>query len=221
MKVLEILKETGVEYKQVDFTHWDPKIRNAVFYQTPGGRYVVRYDRGNRLNIMILANTGESLQEFRRRVKTEILDRAKKSKIYDKHKVDAPVTDSLETELERAITGSSIADEEFSRAIRDRGSERFSNQTSTLVRDPNIKPHNTKDWKKYLDPNAPTAKPIPPIRGGGIDESDKLYLNVPFREKDIAKGQYGARWNPQKKKWWVDGRTSAHYFPEFRRRGWL
>jgi len=30
----------------------------------------------------------------------------------------------------------------------------------------------------------------------------RVYLNVPFDEKDVAKS-HGAKWDPEKKKWWV------------------
>lgn len=38
------------------------------------------------------------------------------------------------------------------------------------------------------------------LAGGGHD--NRLYLNVPIREKDEAKA-FGARWDPQKKLWWI------------------
>jgi len=31
---------------------------------------------------------------------------------------------------------------------------------------------------------------------------EKIYLNVPYAEKDFAK-EHGARWDPKKKKWWT------------------
>ena len=31
---------------------------------------------------------------------------------------------------------------------------------------------------------------------------NKIYLNVPFYEKEFAK-KYGARWNPERKRWYV------------------
>jgi hypothetical protein len=32
--------------------------------------------------------------------------------------------------------------------------------------------------------------------------NDRIYLDVPYQEKDVVKSQ-GARWDPGKKKWWV------------------
>ena len=37
----------------------------------------------------------------------------------------------------------------------------------------------------------------------------KLYLNVPYAEKDEAKA-LGARWNPRAKKWYFDGARSDY-----------
>lgn len=34
----------------------------------------------------------------------------------------------------------------------------------------------------------------------------RIYLNVPFKEKDVAKAN-GARWDPKKKKWWTNALT--------------
>lgn len=43
---------------------------------------------------------------------------------------------------------------------------------------------------------------------------DKIYLNVPFPEKDRAKG-LGARWDPAARKWYVGGRTQLAAFREW------
>ena len=40
------------------------------------------------------------------------------------------------------------------------------------------------------------------IIGGKIPKKEKIYLNVPYSEKDNAK-QHGAMWDPKKKKWWI------------------
>lgn len=40
---------------------------------------------------------------------------------------------------------------------------------------------------------------------------EKFYLSVPFEEKDIAKSK-GARWEPEKRKWYVpEGLDSLHF----------
>jgi len=44
--------------------------------------------------------------------------------------------------------------------------------------------------------------------------SDKIYLNVPFPEKDRAKG-FGARWDPAARQWYVGGRTQLAAFREW------
>src|SRR5690606_41126812 len=38
------------------------------------------------------------------------------------------------------------------------------------------------------------------LAGGGMD--NRLYLEVPFEEKDEARA-FGARWDPKKKLWWI------------------
>jgi ribonuclease HI len=38
--------------------------------------------------------------------------------------------------------------------------------------------------------------------GGKVPKKDKIYLNVPYSEKENAK-QYGAMWDAKKKKWFV------------------
>lgn len=54
--------------------------------------------------------------------------------------------------------------------------------------------------------------------GGASD--DRIYLRVPFRDKDYAKREFGARWNPQKKRWWVKS-DMEKYIPKFKEMGWL
>jgi hypothetical protein len=44
---------------------------------------------------------------------------------------------------------------------------------------------------------------------------EKLYLNVPFMEKDVAKN-LGARWDPQKKLWYAPSR----YYFESKKHNW-
>jgi len=34
-------------------------------------------------------------------------------------------------------------------------------------------------------------------------DSSRVYLAVPFAEKDEAK-RHGARWNPERRQWWID-----------------
>lgn len=50
--------------------------------------------------------------------------------------------------------------------------------------------------------------PRPDRAGGSIGaqraSDDRLYLEVTFAEKDEAKRQLGARWDPQRKRWYVD-----------------
>jgi ribonuclease HI len=38
------------------------------------------------------------------------------------------------------------------------------------------------------------------------NEAIRLYLDVPYAEKEYAK-EHGAKWDPKKKKWWVDAVT--------------
>lgn len=42
----------------------------------------------------------------------------------------------------------------------------------------------------------------------------RVYLNVPFAEKDIAKAQ-GARWDPKKKQWWVNQTNMSQSLEKF------
>ena len=39
------------------------------------------------------------------------------------------------------------------------------------------------------------------------NSSDKIYLNVPFENKDFAK-EYGAKWDIHKKKWYYNNNLS-------------
>ncbi|MGW2025192.1 AAA domain-containing protein [Streptomyces decoyicus] len=55
--------------------------------------------------------------------------------------------------------------------------------------------------------SAPTAAPSPPPRNGispGDVVDGRLYLQVPFDDKDEAKKQLGARWDKPKRLWYVD-----------------
>lgn len=38
--------------------------------------------------------------------------------------------------------------------------------------------------------------------GGNVNKSSKIYLNVPFKDKDIAK-KMGSKWDSKKKKWYI------------------
>lgn len=40
---------------------------------------------------------------------------------------------------------------------------------------------------------------------------DRVYLNVPYKQKDIAKG-LGAWWDPQKKSWYAPKKCNGKYF---------
>ncbi|GGW35512.1 hypothetical protein GCM10010340_11450 [Streptomyces griseoloalbus] len=40
--------------------------------------------------------------------------------------------------------------------------------------------------------------------GSGGVEGQRLYLEVPYADKDEAKKQLGARWDPGRRKWYVD-----------------
>lgn len=42
----------------------------------------------------------------------------------------------------------------------------------------------------------------------------RYYLNVPYDEKEQAKSQYGAKWDPHVKKWWINGNTDTSSMPE-------
>ncbi|MFD8522097.1 AAA domain-containing protein [Streptomyces capillispiralis] len=42
------------------------------------------------------------------------------------------------------------------------------------------------------------------VSGSGGAEGQRLYLDVPYAEKDAAKKQLGARWDPGRRKWYVD-----------------
>ncbi len=66
--------------------------------------------------------------------------------------------------------------------------------------------------------NAPTggsgSNSVPPAGDGpapGVEVGGRLYLNVPFADKDQAKNGLGARWDPTAKLWWVtpDKRAAA------------
>ncbi|MEU2974515.1 AAA domain-containing protein [Nocardiopsis alba] len=61
------------------------------------------------------------------------------------------------------------------------------------------------------DPWQPPADaeeaPYGPVPEAGKVVNGRLYLNVPIEQKDIAKREVKARWNPQAKLWWVDPAT--------------
>lgn len=41
--------------------------------------------------------------------------------------------------------------------------------------------------------------------GGAVGANgERLYLEVPYADKDEAKKQLGARWDPGRRKWYVD-----------------
>lgn len=40
-------------------------------------------------------------------------------------------------------------------------------------------------------------------RRGDLPEEDRVYLNVPFKDKDMAKKRFGARWDAGRKAWYV------------------
>jgi hypothetical protein len=42
------------------------------------------------------------------------------------------------------------------------------------------------------------------------NEASRVYLAVPFAEKDEAK-RHGARWNPERRQWWVDQQDIAKH----------
>lgn len=42
-------------------------------------------------------------------------------------------------------------------------------------------------------------------------KSTRLYLDVPYKEKDEAKS-LGARWDPEKKKWYTTYKKNYHLF---------
>jgi len=49
----------------------------------------------------------------------------------------------------------------------------------------------------------------------GVDKNvkgtDRLYLTIPYSEKEVAK-KYGAKWSPHKKKWYYEGTTTDNNF---------
>lgn len=45
-------------------------------------------------------------------------------------------------------------------------------------------------------------------------KNSRLYLNVPYSEKDEAKS-LGARWNPERKEWYVDNSKIYHLFEKW------
>ncbi|MGW9636484.1 DUF5710 domain-containing protein [Nocardiopsis alba] len=64
------------------------------------------------------------------------------------------------------------------------------------------KPLRQRDpWQPPADAGEATYGPVPEV---GKVVNGRLYLNVPKVEKEIAKREVKARWNPQAKLWWVD-----------------
>lgn len=56
-------------------------------------------------------------------------------------------------------------------------------------------------------PQAPTfrvGKPMNKDKVGPVQEEDRVYLNVPFANKDEVKNQFGGKWDSQKRQWYVD-----------------
>lgn len=40
-------------------------------------------------------------------------------------------------------------------------------------------------------------------RSNFLDDDTRVYLNVPFKDKDFAKQEFGAKWDARARKWWV------------------
>lgn len=51
--------------------------------------------------------------------------------------------------------------------------------------------------------------PNPHARGVRQDEPERVYINVPYADKDEAKRQIHAKWDPQKRSWWVPSGTAV------------
>ncbi len=68
--------------------------------------------------------------------------------------------------------------------------------------------------KGYLGSRAEPHDP-PPGYGAG----DRIYLNVPYGEKEIVKKKFYGRWDPKLKKWYVQAIYAD--IGEFERRGWM
>jgi hypothetical protein len=60
-------------------------------------------------------------------------------------------------------------------------------------------------WQPSAEAGEVPYGPVPEV---GKVVNNRLYINVPKAEKEIAKREVRARWNPQAKLWWVDPGTS-------------
>jgi hypothetical protein len=60
-------------------------------------------------------------------------------------------------------------------------------------------------WQPSAEAGEAPYGPVPEV---GKVVNNRLYINVPKAEKEIAKREVRARWNPQAKLWWVDPGTS-------------
>jgi hypothetical protein len=61
-------------------------------------------------------------------------------------------------------------------------------------------------------PVIPTASPVSkPMSGGSRSNAGKVFLNVPYAEKDAAKS-LGARWDGTKRKWYIPAGLDKELF---------
>lgn len=58
------------------------------------------------------------------------------------------------------------------------------------------------------------GKPVGQEKPGPVPEEDRVYLNVPFAEKDKAKKQFGAQFNFDRRLWYVDKSADFDEMPK-------
>ena len=74
-----------------------------------------------------------------------------------------------------------------------------------------------KDMKAADERRARGESPPPSTK----DPHRRFYLNIPFNDKEIAKRQFFARWDPVKKKWWMPAYRVEENRARIERLGWL
>lgn len=75
---------------------------------------------------------------------------------------------------------------------------------------PNVEVHKVRAHTGGKDPHSvgnDHADRLANEAIGAKNKKPRIYLNVPYAEKDHAK-EHGAKWDPKKKKWWTEEMTS-------------